>query len=94
MTYCTDLFQLDAKSSEQKKLATFYLDQEDSINVHVDGDENNEVVQNIMREGVFDYKYARPGKVYPEDGMTFLENLRYAFRAGYFLASDVYSKTS
>ena len=62
--------------------------------VEIDGDHNHPVLENIKNEGIFDYKNTRPGKLYPYDGMIFLENLKYYFRSGYLLATDVQKKTA
>ena len=61
--------------------------------VEINGDENHPVLKSIEGEGIFDYKNARPGKLYPYDGMNFLENLKYYFRSGYLLATDVQRQT-
>ena len=83
-----ELYEID-RSEHQKKIATFrLLDQEGSV-VEIEGDYHHPVIEGIMGEGIFDYKYARPGKLYPYDGMNFLENLRYHFRSGYLSATDV-----
>ena len=86
--YFVELFELD-RDAQQKKIATFKLAEEEGRIVEIDGDHNHPVVESILGEGIFDYKYARPGKLYPYDGMNFLENLRYHFRSGYLLATDV-----
>ena len=87
LLYFVELFELD-QNANQKKIATFKLLEEGSI-VEIEGDNNHPVVKDIQGEGIFDYKYARPGKLYPPDGMNFLENLKYHFRSGYLLATDV-----
>ena len=84
--YFVELFELD-QNANQKKIATFKLSDESEI-VEVDGDHDHSVIANIKGEGIFDYKYARPGKLFPYDGMNFLENLKYHFRSGYLLATD------
>ena len=57
--------------------------------MEIDGDHSHRIIENIQGEGIFDYKYARPGKLYPYDCMSFLENLKYHFKSGYLLATDV-----
>ncbi|MEK7121586.1 MAG: hypothetical protein AAB857_02660 [Patescibacteria group bacterium] len=89
--YFVDLFELD-HNANQKKIATFKLSEGEGGGVEIDGDNDNPIVENIKREGIFDYKYVRPGKLYPYDGMSFLENLKYHFRSGYLLATDVKEK--
>ena len=88
LLYFVELFELD-RDANQKKIATFKLLDGESDIVEVDGDHGHPVVEGIKGEGIFDYKYARPGKLYPHDGMSFLENLKYHFRSGYLLATDV-----
>ncbi len=91
LLYFVELFQLD-RDANQKKIATFKLLDGESSMVEVEGDQEHPVVEDIKGEGIFDYKYARPGKLYPHDGMNFLENLKYHFRSGYLLATDVKKK--
>lgn len=86
--YLVELFELDRDSS-QKKIATFKFSEEGGRTVEIEGDHSHPVVESIQGEGIFDYKYSRPGKLYPHDGMNFLENLKYHFRSGYLLATDV-----
>lgn len=90
LLYFVELFELD-RDAQQKKICTFKLLEEGSI-VEIDGDSHHPIIFAINGEGIFDYKYARPGKLYPYDGMSFLENLKYHFRSGYLLATDVKQK--
>ena len=83
-----ELYELD-RDANQKKIATFKLLDGESGVVEIEGENNHSVLEGIKWEGIFDYKYARPGKLYPHDGMSFLENLKYHFRSGYLLATDV-----
>ncbi|OGN01154.1 MAG: hypothetical protein A3I26_01315 [Candidatus Yanofskybacteria bacterium RIFCSPLOWO2_02_FULL_43_10] len=83
-----ELFEID-RNEQQKKIATFRLLDEDGSVVEIEGDHHHPIIEGVMGEGIFDYKYARPGKLYPYDGMNFLENLKYHFRSGYLLATDV-----
>ena len=89
--YFVDLYEL-GKDAKQRKIATFQMNEDEPDKVEVDGDESHPVMENIKREGIFDYKNARPGKLYPHDGMSFMENLKYYFRSGYLLATDVQKK--
>ncbi|OGN02812.1 MAG: hypothetical protein A2651_02500 [Candidatus Yanofskybacteria bacterium RIFCSPHIGHO2_01_FULL_42_12] len=89
--YFVDLYELD-KDAKQRKIATFKMQGDEPGRVEIDGDENHPVLKNIEGEGIFDYKNAKPGKLYPYDGMSFLENLKYYFRSGYLLATDVQKK--
>ena len=86
--YFVDLYEL-GKDSEQKKIVTFRINENDPSRVEIDGDQNHPVVESLNCEGIFDYKNSKPGKLYPHDGMSFLENLKYCFRSGYLLATDV-----
>mgnify|MGYP001598409020 FL=1 len=86
--YFVELFELD-RDARQKKIATFKLLEEEGGTVEIEGDHEHPVVEGIKGEGIFDYKYARPGKLYPQDVMNFLENLKYHFGSGYLLATDV-----
>lgn len=92
LIYFVELFELD-REAQQKKIATFKLAAEEGRVVEIEGDERHPVLQGIKFEGIFDYKYARPGKLYPYDGIKFLDNLKYHFRSGYLLATDVKEKT-
>lgn len=91
LLYFVELFELD-RDANQKKIATFKLLDGESSVVEIDGDHEYPVIEGIKGEGIFDYKYARPGKLYLYDGMNFLENLKYHFRSGYLLATDVKEK--
>jgi|SRR3990167_9896744 len=88
LLYFVELFELD-RDANQKKIATFKLLDGESDTVEVEGDHNHPVLEGIRGEGIFNYKYARPGKLYSYDGMNFLENLKYHFRSGYLSATDV-----
>lgn len=87
-----DLFELD-QNRNQRKIATFEFAEDTYGTVHIIGEQTHPVIEAVMREGIFDYKYARPGRLYPYDGMTFLENLKYHFRSGYLVATDVHMVT-
>ncbi len=87
LLYFVELFELD-RDAQQKKIATFRLTEESGV-VEIEGNHEHAIIKSIQWEGIFDYKYARPGKLYPYDGMNFLENLKYQFRSGYLLATDV-----
>lgn len=86
--YFVELYELD-NNANQKKIATFKLTEGGGHTVEIEGDREHPVIESVRGEGIFDYKYARPGKLYPYDGMSFLENLKYHFRSGYLLATDV-----
>lgn len=90
LMYFVDLFELDAQA-KQKKIATFKMG-EDDPNVEIDGDQYHPAIENLKGEGIFDYKNASLNKLYPYDGLSFLENLKYNFRSGYLSASEVQKK--
>ena len=86
--YFVDLYELD-KDAKQRKIATFRMQEDEPGRIEVDGDHNHPVMESIKNEGIFDYKNSRPGKLFLSDGMSFLENLKYYFRSGYLLATDI-----
>ena len=88
--YFVELFELD-QNANQKKIATFRLPEGGGA-VEIEEEQQHRVLEIIQWEGIFDYKYARPGKLYLYDGINFLENLKYHFRSGYLLATDVKNK--
>lgn len=87
LLYSVELFELD-HDANQKKIATFKLTEENGV-VEIEGNHEHAIIKSIQWEGIFDYKYARPGKLFLQDGINFLENLKYQFRSGYLLATDV-----
>ena len=50
---------------------------------------NELFVENLAKEGIADYISGSREKLFPKDGLRFLENLKYAFKSGYLNASDV-----
>ena len=90
--YFVDLFELDSQA-KQTKIATFKMEEGGSNRVEVEGDQYHPAVENLRGEGIFDYKNSTPTKLYPDDGLSFLENLKYNFRSGYLSASEVQKKT-
>jgi hypothetical protein len=91
LLYFVDLFELDSQA-KQKKVATFKMSEDSPNDVEIEGDQYHPAVENLKGEGIFDYKNATPNKLYPQDGMSFLENLKYNFRSGYLSASEVQKK--
>lgn len=91
LTYFVDLYELD-KSRHQRKVATFKFSEETFGSVQMEGEINHPLISGITREGILDFKFSRPGRLYPYDGMSFLENLKYNFRSGYVSATDVQQK--
>jgi hypothetical protein len=52
--------------------------------------EGDEVlIENLEREGVWDDSVVPPKKLFPKDGIKFLERLRFTFASGYLNASEV-----
>lgn len=92
LMYFVDLHELD-KDKHQRKLATFRFGEETFGMVKIEGESHHPVIDNIIREGIFDHKFAKPGRLYLHDGMSFLENLKYNFRSGYLSATDIQKKT-
>ena len=90
LLYFVELFELD-RDAQQKMIATFKLLEESGV-VEIEGNHDHPVISSVKCEGIFDYKYSRPGKLYPHDGMNFLENLKYHFRSGYLFATDIKQK--
>ena len=91
MMYFVDLFELDNQAN-QKKVATFKMDEDAPNDVQIEGDQYHPAIENLKGEGIFDYKNSTPTKLYPYDGISFLENLKYNFRSGYLSASEVQKK--
>jgi len=46
-------------------------------------------VKNLGKEGIFDYSSSKSPKIFPKDGLRFLEQLKFNFKSGYLNASDV-----
>ena len=44
----------------------------------------------VVKEGIRNYNGS--GKLFPKDGLAFLEQLKYNFKSGYLNASDVVEK--
>jgi hypothetical protein len=56
-------------------------------NVICSGDEA--LANNLMTSGIADYAQPAMPKLFPKDGIRFLEQLKFNFRSGYLNASDV-----
>lgn len=50
------------------------------------------LVENLAQDGIWDDSQTPPQKVFPQDGIRFLERLRFAFKSGYLNASEVKEK--
>jgi len=46
-------------------------------------------INNLESDGVWDDSVAPPKKVFPKDGINFLERLHFTFTSGYLNASEV-----
>jgi len=47
-------------------------------------------IENLEKEGILDYSQPQARiKLFPKDGIKFLENLKYALKSGYLSATDV-----
>lgn len=46
-------------------------------------------VENVTHEGVLDHTTNPPERLYPKDGLRFLEVLKFTFKSGYLNASEV-----
>lgn len=48
-------------------------------------------IKNLEKGGIRDYSNEDPeaGKLFPKDGIRFLENLKFAFKSGYLVATDI-----
>jgi hypothetical protein len=91
LRHFVDLYELN-QEAKPVKIATFWITEDDPSNVQMEGDERHPILRNLYFEGIFDYKNAQPRKLFPYDGMIFLENLRYYFKSAYFWATDVQQK--
>lgn len=50
------------------------------------------LVANLERDGIFDYSLEERKRLFPKDGLKFLEQLSYHFKSGYINASEVKEK--
>lgn len=46
-------------------------------------------VDSLNQKGIFDYTSTVDKKLFPKDGLAFLEQLKFNFKSGYLNASDV-----
>jgi len=47
------------------------------------------MIQSLEKEGIRDFSASEPKKLFPKDGLRFLEQLKYNFKSGYLMASDI-----
>ncbi|OGN08399.1 MAG: hypothetical protein A3J46_06745 [Candidatus Yanofskybacteria bacterium RIFCSPHIGHO2_02_FULL_41_11] len=73
-------------SGDQKVIVTCKL--RDPV-VICDGDPI--FIKNLEKDGIRDYSNKDLGasKLFPKDGVKFLENLKFAFKSGYLVATDI-----
>lgn len=55
-----------------------------------EGDEA--LIKNLEKDGILDYSQTPPQKIFPKDGLRFLEQLKYNFKSGYLNASEIKEK--
>ena len=80
-----DIYKLQ-NNGEQKIIATCSL----RGNGLVVCEGNPIFIKNIEKDGILDYDNLEARtKLFPKDGVGFLENLKHAFRSGYLVATDI-----
>ncbi len=52
---------------------------------------NKNFVKSLEKDGIIDYSNLRE-KLFPKDGLNFLEQLKFNFKSGYLNASDIINK--
>ena len=85
MSY-VELYKLD-NNGDQHMAAKFSL--LDNGEIIAEGDEI--LIENINSEGILDYSNPDKPKLYPKDGLKFLEQLQFNFSSGYLNASEIKS---
>lgn len=80
-----EIYKLE-NNGDQKVIATCKLS---DSGVVCEGD--SVFIKNLEKNGICDYsdKNLESGKLFPKDGIKFLENLKFAFRSGYLVATEV-----
>lgn len=71
----------------QKTVAVCKLENETAV---CEGDEV--LVKNLQEGGIYNYLENDDKKLFPKDGIKFLENLKFSFKSGYLNASDIMEK--
>ena len=72
-------------NGEQKVIVTCSLTDDGVI---CEGDKV--FIQNLEKGGISDYSNEALGaNLFPKDGIKFLENLKFAFKSGYLVATDI-----
>lgn len=81
-----EIYKLN-KGGSQEVLLTCMLS---SDKVVFEGSEN--LINNLKKEGILDYSSEERRVLFPDDGLLFLEQLKYHFKSGYLNASDILEK--
>jgi hypothetical protein len=79
-----EIYKLNNDGS-QTIIATCALDGEKVV---CEG-ENKTFIDNLEKDGITDHSSEERKKLYPKDGLKFLEQLQYNFKSGYLNASEV-----
>ncbi|MEK7580278.1 MAG: hypothetical protein AAB465_01530 [Patescibacteria group bacterium] len=80
-----EIYKLQNDAS-QKVIVTCKL--ADDSSVVCEGDQ--QFIESLVREGVRDYSSQSDlKKLFPKDGIRFLEQLKYNLKSGYLMASDI-----
>lgn len=82
-----DIYRLD-NSGEQKIVVTCWLEKDSVV---LEG-ENKILIENLRNNGIKDYSSDTGARLFPEDGLVFLENLEHHYKSGYLNASEVSNK--
>lgn len=81
-----EIYQLQ-NNGTQKTVVVCNLENETVI---CEGDEN--IINSFKKEGILNYSESPPNKLFLNDGLKFLEQLKYNFKSGYLNGSDVKEK--
>lgn len=85
MTKYVEIYKLE-KDGTQRKIAACYL-YPGSSKVECKGEKW--LVSALSNKGIRNYLQGKKEKVFPKDGIKFLENLKNHFKSGYLNATDV-----
>ncbi|MEK7643967.1 MAG: hypothetical protein AAB390_01540 [Patescibacteria group bacterium] len=81
--YFVEIFKLKDGGS-QSLLANCFLE---NGSINFKGDEK--FIESLRQNGITDYSSVDKNKLFPIDGLKFLEQLKYNFRSGYLNATDI-----
>lgn len=70
----------------QDKIAIFKLTDESSVAL---GEGDSSLIKEITEYGINDYTNKSGRRLFPQDGIIFLTNLKFAFKSGYLMASEI-----